>query len=188
MDLININNLAVDCIIGINPSERTRTQPLLISAKLGVDLAHCAYTRHLKDTVNYADVCNDLRELAIKMKAELLEVLADKMCELIFIKHKKVSSIELTLLKPQAVVDAQSVGISIERTRQYYLNADLDCVDLTGMPPMCVAELPPNTLRFSLFRTCFKNSRRQWCEDLGQRKGSKRNADMSEYVEAKLES
>ncbi len=175
MDLININNLAVDCIIGINPSERTRTQQLIISAKLGVDLSYCARTKNLHDTVNYADVCEELKALAINMKAELLEVLADKMCNLIFYKHQKVRSVQLTLLKPEAVLDAQSVGISIERTRSYYIEDRLAYAEVSGKPQACVAVPDPDILRFSLFRTCYKKFNRQWREDLSKNGSFRRN-------------
>ena len=166
MDLININELAVDCIIGINPSERTRTQQLIISAKLGVDLTCCAGTQNLNDTVNYADVCEELKALAINLKAGLLEVLADKMCNLIFYKHQKVRTIELTLLKPEAVQNAQGVGISIERIRSNYVEERLDYTESSGSPQICAAETDPDMLKFSLYRTCYKKFNRQWRENL----------------------
>ena len=166
MDLININDLEVDCIIGINPSERTRLQPLIISARLGVDLSRCARTKDIHDTVNYADVCEELKSLAVNLKAELLEVLAEKMCELIFSRHKRVGSVNLTLLKPEAVADAQSVGISIERNRSYYPDNHVAYDDFPQKPQACVADPNADVLKYSLFRTCYKNFRRNWREDL----------------------
>ena len=166
MDLININDLEVDCIIGINPSERTKSQQLYISAELGLDLSCCARTNNLNDTVNYAEVCEELKDLAVKLKAELLEVLADKMCELIFCRHKRVRSVKLSLLKPEAVADAQSVGISIERTRSYYIDGRTAYDDIPGSPQSCAVEPDLDVLKFSLYRTCYKNFRRPWREDL----------------------
>ncbi len=176
MDLININDLEVDCIIGINPSERTRSQVLVISAELGVDLSYCACTNNLNDTVNYADVCEDLKALAVNLKAELLEVLAEKMCQLIFCRHKRVRSVKLTLLKPEAVADAKSVGISIERTRSFYIAERLAYDDISGQPQPCVADPDPDVLKFSLYRTCYNNFRRPWREDLRGNSHSRRSA------------
>ena len=114
MDFININKLTVSCIIGINPEERTRPQRLEISAQLTLSMLPCFRSGELADSVDYAKVCKDLMVIAIDAKSELLESLANNMCNHIFKAYPKVYGISLTLTKPDAVVNCAGVGITVK--------------------------------------------------------------------------
>ena len=51
-DYIFINNLKVDCIIGILPHERENTQPLMISIEIECDLKKAGYSGNLDESIN----------------------------------------------------------------------------------------------------------------------------------------
>lgn len=113
-DYIFINNLKVDCIIGILPHERENIQPLQISIELECDLKKAGYSGNLEDSINYADLANRVKDYTVQRKARLVEELGVELCDLILqeFKPKKVC---ITLNKPLAVDNCDGVGIKITK-------------------------------------------------------------------------
>lgn len=114
MDKIFVNNLKVECIIGILPYEREHSQPLLVSVELETSLEDAGRTGSLEKSINYALLSERVKSYIVNRKAGLLEELAVELCDLIE-KEFKPESVKIRLNKPEAVADAQSVGIEIFR-------------------------------------------------------------------------
>ena len=75
---IFIEGLEVEAIIGVLPHERTTPQPLLIDVTLTTDITTAAQSTHLADTIDYADVCEQIKTLCQREEALLLETLANQ--------------------------------------------------------------------------------------------------------------
>ena len=106
MDKIFVDNLKVECIVGILPFEREKTQPLFVSLELETPLEEAGRTGAL--------LSEKVKAYIVKRKAGLLEELAVELCDLIE-KEFKPESVKIRLNKPKAVADAQSIGIEIYR-------------------------------------------------------------------------
>lgn len=116
MDTVFVEGLKVDCIIGILPFERENVQPLIVSLNLKTDLKEAGRTGDLSLSIDYAALSLRVKEYVIARKAQLLEELGVELCDLI-LKEFKPQQVTVRLSKPQAVADAQSVGVEISKVR-----------------------------------------------------------------------
>jgi len=114
MDKIFINRLRFDCIIGIYPNERIKLQPLEIDLEMCCDIRTAASTKDLNKSLNYAAIRDAVIHFCQQAQAELLETLAEDLCSMLA-KDFGVEGVKLTIHKPKAVPEAQSVGVSITR-------------------------------------------------------------------------
>lgn len=117
-DSIFIEGLKVNTIIGVHPWEKCQTQPLLFDIELFTTIMGAAQTDQLADTVDYAKVSQDIIKLAQQESFELIETLAEQVCEHVLKHYQGVQAIQLKLAKPHAVAEAKQVGVKIWRQRQ----------------------------------------------------------------------
>lgn len=117
-DSIFIEGLKVNTIIGVHAWEKSQTQPLLFDIELFTTIISAAQTDQLADTVDYAKVSQDIIKLAQQETFELIETLAEQVCEHVLQHYKGVQAIQLKLAKPHAVAEAKQVGVKIWRQRQ----------------------------------------------------------------------
>lgn len=116
-DILFIHGLRVDTIIGIYDWEKQAEQPLIFDIELSTSLVDSAQSDAINDTVNYKTVSDDIIEWVKASRFELIETLAEQLCQRLFNHYPKVSEIALTLNKPHAVIAANSVGLKIRRRR-----------------------------------------------------------------------
>ena len=114
MDKIFVNDLRIECIVGILPAEREHSQPLLVSIELEASLEEAGRTGSLEKSIDYALLSERVKSYVVDRKAGLLEELAVELCDLIEKEFKPVS-VKIRLNKPEAVAFAQGVGIEIFR-------------------------------------------------------------------------
>ncbi len=116
-DTIFIQGLKTQAVIGVYDWEKQFKQPLIFDLSLATDLRAAAQSDQLADTVNYKAISDEIIELVAACRFELIESLAEAVCQHIFDHHAGVSAIELTLHKPNAVIETDSVGLKIHRQR-----------------------------------------------------------------------
>lgn len=115
-DVIHIKDLKLHTVIGVLPHEKTTPQPIHLDIDLFVNINAAGRSDQLSDAVNYADVVAFIKDLLPKQKVELIEALATNIADNI-LKNFAVSKVRLSLFKPQAILEARTVGVTIERTR-----------------------------------------------------------------------
>ena len=114
MDRIFVNNLKVECIVGILDYERITPQPLICSLELECDLKKAGETGDLDKSIDYARLSQRVKTYIIERKARLLEELGVELCDLI-LKEFRPKSVSVRLEKTQAVPDTMGVGIQITK-------------------------------------------------------------------------
>ena len=117
-DSIFIEGLKANAIIGVHPWEKCQAQPLLFDIELFTGTQSAAQSDQLADTVDYAQVSQDIIRLAQQGSFELIETLAEQICEHVLTHYPSVQAIQLKLAKPHAVTEAKQVGVKIWRERQ----------------------------------------------------------------------
>lgn len=117
MDTIFIQGLQTQAIIGIYDWEREEPQPLVFDIEMQTDLKKASQSDQIDDTVDYAAVAEEVTALVEKSRVELIETLAEQVIEWIFDQHPAVQGIHLCLSKPQAVPQAETVGLILKRQR-----------------------------------------------------------------------
>ncbi len=115
-DVVFVENLRVQTIIGIYDWERVTPQPVLIDLALFNDTQQVAHQHSLADGVNYKEVCEAVSHWTQSMQAQLVEELAEHLAEQL-LKHYPISKVTIKISKPMAIKEASGVGVQITRER-----------------------------------------------------------------------
>ncbi|MDZ7734705.1 MAG: dihydroneopterin aldolase [Gammaproteobacteria bacterium] len=117
MDIIYLNDLRIDTIIGIYDWERRVKQTVIIDLEMGTDIRAAAKSDNIEDTLNYKAVAKRLFAFVGESEFELVETLAEKVAELILAEFN-VPWLRLKVNKQGAVRGVRDVGVIIERGRK----------------------------------------------------------------------
>ena len=114
MDIVFINELRIETIIGIYDWERKVKQTISLDLEMGVDIRKSAATDAIEDTLNYKAVAKRLIAFVEDSEYLLVETLAEKITEIV-LSEFSVPWLKLTVRKPGAVRGSRDVGVIIER-------------------------------------------------------------------------
>ena len=116
LDQIEIHDLLLRCIVGINESERRNKQDVLINIVMWADTRAAAQSDNIEDAVNYRTVTKQIIEHVEASDYFLVERLVERIAE-ICLRDPRVHQVQVSLEKPGALRFARSVGVTITRTR-----------------------------------------------------------------------
>ena len=114
MDIVFIRDLQIETVIGIYDWERKVRQIVSLDIDMASDIKKAADSDNIDDTLSYKTVAKRLIGFVEQSEFELVEALAEKICEII-LGEFNVPWVRLTLNKPGAVRGSKSVGVMIER-------------------------------------------------------------------------
>lgn len=114
MDIIYINDLRIDTVIGVFDWERRVRQRVILDLEMGADIRRAAASDRLEDTLNYKAVAKRLIDFVGHSEFQLVETLAERIAELVM-QEFDVPWLRLRLNKQGAVRGARDVGVIIER-------------------------------------------------------------------------
>jgi 7,8-dihydroneopterin aldolase/epimerase/oxygenase len=114
VDIVFINDLRIETIIGIYDWERKVKQTISLDLEMGTDIRKSAETDAIEDTLNYKAVAKRLIAFVGESEYQLVETLAEKITEIVLTEFN-VPRVKLTVRKPGAVRGSRDVGVVIER-------------------------------------------------------------------------
>jgi len=114
MDKITIRDLALRCIIGIYPEERTNKQDVIINVTMEADLRKAGQSDSIEDTVDYKTIKLNILEFVEKSSFGLIESLAEGIAQ-ICLNAAGVQSATVTIDKPGALRFCKSVAVEVTR-------------------------------------------------------------------------
>jgi 7,8-dihydroneopterin aldolase/epimerase/oxygenase len=114
MDLIFIEGLRGQTVIGIHESELHRPQPLLIDVQAGLPRARACATDRIGDTIDYGAVRERLQRLLVEHRLQLLEAFAEAIAEILLAEFG-AAWVRVKVVKPNKFDDVAAVGVQIER-------------------------------------------------------------------------
>jgi len=114
MDIIYINDLRIETIIGIYGWERKTKQTVVLDIEMGTDIRKASTTENVEDTLNYKSVAERLFEFVGASEFELIETLAEQISD-ILLNEFNVPWLRLKLNKQGALKGVRDVGVIIER-------------------------------------------------------------------------
>ena len=114
MDIIYINDLRIETIIGIYGWERKTKQTVILDIEMGTDIRKASTTENVEDTLNYKLVAERLFEFVGGSEFELVETLAERISD-ILLNEFDVPWLRLKLNKQGALKGVRDVGVIIER-------------------------------------------------------------------------
>ena len=115
-DQIIVTDLRLNCIIGCNPEERLRPQPILVSFTIATDFRAASHPDDLKLTIDYHALANDLRAFAEASRFQLIETLAERIAERILAFSPYALSTTVRVAKPEALAPHAACA-AVELTR-----------------------------------------------------------------------
>ncbi len=114
-DIVFIQNLEIQTIIGIHPRERTTPQTVLISLELQTETAAAAAGDDIGDAVDYETLTRRVTDFVSHAEFQLIETLAENIAALV-LENIAVKLITVEVQKPNAIDNAGTVGVRIHRT------------------------------------------------------------------------
>ena len=116
LDSVRIEQLELDCVIGINPWERLTKQRITIDIEMNADLSKAGASDSIEDTINYRTISKAIISEIEESSYGLVEALAARVAE-ICLEDPLTQSVEVTVRKPGAVCKATAVGVVVRRSR-----------------------------------------------------------------------
>lgn len=114
-DCIEIHDLLLRCIVGINPEERVKKQDVIVNLTLFGDMRPAGASDDIDDAINYKTLTKAIIDHVEASSYFLVERLAHKIAE-IAIREFGVQRVIVGVEKPGALRFARSVGVVVERT------------------------------------------------------------------------
>jgi len=114
MDIVFLRQLEVDTVIGVHDWEREIRQSLVLDLEMATDTRLAAETDAIREALDYQAVAERVCEFVRGSSFQLVETLAEA-CAQIVLQEFGVPWLRLTVNKPDAIENAQTVGVTIER-------------------------------------------------------------------------
>ena len=106
-------------IIGIHKNEKINKQKIIFNIVINVNQNIYPDENNLSSIVDYEKITNKLKKLVKNKKYNFLESLAEDSFSEIF-EDKRINSVKIKIEKPEAIANAQSVGIEVFKSRNDY--------------------------------------------------------------------
>lgn len=117
LDLIFVEGLRGETVIGIDSGELHDPQPLVIDVVAGLPRARACDTDRIVDTVHYGHVRERILRLMREHRLQLLESFAEAIAA-ILLEEFGAAWTRVKVVKPRKFDDVEAVGVAIERRRK----------------------------------------------------------------------
>lgn len=116
-DVIYVNGLRDDVLIGVLPEERLARQPIQVDLEIEADLSSASRSDDIADTVNYGHVADEVRRLMRSSEDLLLERLAGRILDLVLaFPGVQGASVTVTKMRPPIDGEIDSTAVRLRRS------------------------------------------------------------------------
>ena len=114
-----IKNFIIHEIIGVHEHEKIKKQKIKFNIVIDVDQNVLPNEKDIKSIVDYEKITNNLKNLVKNKKYNFLESLVEDSFKEIF-EDKRINSVKIKIEKPEAIKNAESVGVEVFKSREDY--------------------------------------------------------------------
>lgn len=120
-DVIAIEGLRIDCVVGVYPHERDRPQPLDVDVRITLDARRAGATERLSESVHYGSIANQLAFLLQSCRFYLLETAAHVLTRYLLAppapgeRRARIEQVVLRLQKPYALAGHGVPSLEVTR-------------------------------------------------------------------------
>ena len=118
MDQLRIKDLEVYAYHGLFGAEKELGQRFVLDLILDYDMTRAAKTGDLTASIHYGELAQDLTHWCQESKEDLIETLAHKLIDRIFLTHPLVQKVSLEVKKPWAPVPLPLETCSVKLVRR----------------------------------------------------------------------
>ena len=113
-DIIFLEQVKVETKLGVPAWERMVVQTIILDIEIGYDLSKACKSDAIADTIDYGAVVSRIRKTLAEHSFQLVEALAEHICQLI-LKEFKAESVKVKVTKPAILPGLKALGVVIER-------------------------------------------------------------------------
>ncbi len=114
---IFVRGLLIQASIGVHPHEYESTQPVIIDVELDMGGMELPKDDKLAETLDYGLVAERAEEIALEAHVQLVETLAERICDWALTTDSRVQRVAVSIAKPQALLKADAAGVEVIKTR-----------------------------------------------------------------------
>ncbi len=114
MDTIFLEQVKVETKLGVPEWERMVPQTIILDIEIGYDLSKSCKSDNIADTIDYGTVVSRIRETLTENSFQLVEALAEHVCQLI-LKEFKAESVKIKVAKPAILPGLKALGVIVVR-------------------------------------------------------------------------
>ena len=120
-DVIEIEDLKLSVIVGVNDSERRIVQPVVFSVRMLCDLHEAGVSDDVAHTVNYASVAKLVQRFCDRCHAFTLEALASGVAREVLLSPLagRLRAVTIAVRKPEALKSKAVPSVTITRTKAW---------------------------------------------------------------------
>ncbi|GJL93179.1 dihydroneopterin aldolase [Hyphococcus sp.] len=112
-----VRGLVLDAYIGAYESEKGAAQPVRIDFEAEVIEPANPVSDSMEDVVCYDRMTQGIKAILAEGHIKLVETLAERVADLVM-SHPMVLSVMVRIIKPNAITEAEAVGVEIIRTKK----------------------------------------------------------------------
>ncbi len=116
-----ISGLKLYAYHGVREREKENGQFFMLDIVIYCDLLPAGTSDELFDTVSYSDVVKTVSKCFTERSFDLIEAAAQHVCDVLFATYDKINSIDITLKKPDAPIDAVFDHVAVRLLRDRIL-------------------------------------------------------------------
>lgn len=120
MDTISIKDMAVFANHGVMQEENVLGQKFVISADIGLDMSIAGENDDIDESVDYAQVCNIIKNFAQNNTFNLIEALAEGLAKCLLLEYTNICSVDIEVKKPWAPVHVPVETVSVKISRKWH--------------------------------------------------------------------
>lgn len=111
-----VRDLKLEATLGIYAEEKIQAQRVLVNIDMTVDDLGADLGDELSNVVCYETAVKNVQKIVADGHVHLVETLAETIAEKC-LKDRRVQAVRVRIEKPDAIAEAASVGVEIERLR-----------------------------------------------------------------------
>lgn len=117
-DTIFLKDIEINGRHGCSEEERQHEQLFIVDAELYLDLSRSGKSDDLGDTIDYVQVLNDIKKIVSGTSRNLIETVAQDICEILLRKYFLLDGLKITIHKPNPPVKEKFAGAAVQIVRK----------------------------------------------------------------------
>ena len=117
MDIIFLNEVKVQTILGVPAWERVLPQTIVLDIQIAMPNSESCQTDQINHTIDYGVVVNNIRTRLQEKSFQLVEALSEDICQMI-INDFGTPWVKVKVAKPGILPGVKALGVTIERGKK----------------------------------------------------------------------